>query len=126
MDRCGQIGQICPNELGQKAFPRASVRPSTPGSLEIRPMERSDYAKIYAPPRRPHLEQVEHRQYSWALSSVCALLSGCVLSGVIALDSRPGVSNAIAAFPVSFVEFPRGRSQGLPKHFQAVQSRYLN
>ena len=80
----------------------------------------------YIPPLRPHLEQVEHRQYSWALSSVCALLSGCVLSGVIALDSRPGVSNAIAAFPVSFVEFPRGRSQGLPKHFQAVQSRYLN
>ena len=81
---------------------------------------------IYTSSLRPHLEQVEHRQYSWALSSVCALLSGCVLSGVIALDSRPGVSNAIAAFPVSFVEFPRGRSQGLPKHFQAVQSRYLN
>ena len=64
-------------------------------------MERSDYAKIYAPPPlRPHLEQVEHRQYSWALSSVCALLSGCVLSGVIALDSRPGVSNAIAGIYV--------------------------
>ena len=51
-------------------------------------------------PLRPHLEQVEHRQYSWALSSVCALLSGCVLSGVIALDSRPGVSNAIAGMCV--------------------------
>ena len=64
--------------------------------------------KYMPPPLRPHLEQVEHRQYSWDLSSVCALPSGCELSGVIALDSRPGVSNAIAAFPVSFLEFPPG------------------
>ena len=61
---------------------------------------------VYIPPLRPHLEQVEHRHYSWGLSNVHALPSGCGLSGVIALDHSPGESNAIGAFPVSFVEFP--------------------
>ena len=81
---------------------------------------------MYARPLTPHLEQVEHRHYPADLSSAPALPSGCELSGEIALEPCRGDSSAIAGFPVSFVEFPRGRSQGLPKHFQAVQSRYLN
>ena len=56
--------------------------------------------KYMPPPLRPHLEQVEHRQYSWDLSSVCALPSGCELSGVIALDISPGESNAIGCMYV--------------------------
>ena len=81
-------------------------------------MERSDYAKIYMPPPlRPHLEQVEHRHYPAGLSSAHALPSGCELSGEIAIESTRGASIAIAAFPVSFVELPRGKVSRDPTRF---------
>ena len=73
--------------------------------------------KYIPPPLRPHLEQVEHRHYPAGLSSAHALPSGCELSGEIAIESTRGASIAIAAFPVSFVELPRGKVSRDPTRF---------
>ena len=54
---------------------------------------------------RPHLDQTEHRQHLGLLSSTYVPLSGCGLSGVIALEAQLTVSNGIESFPLDFVEF---------------------